>query len=125
MPCCRWDGTIVERHDKGWTDITVALSSSFLAPQHTSPIYFNDLRRYSMLSAVVGDSLSTRLNHVVVVDDAETAGRQSRVERVERLYRRFVQVAIKPQDSDAIDRASGSVSLNQPGRKQTWSSSSP
>ncbi len=31
-------------------------------------------------------------------------GGQSRVERVERLYRGFIEVAVKPQKSDAINR---------------------
>jgi hypothetical protein len=57
-----------------------------------------------MFRAVVRDGLPTRRNHVVVINDAETPGGQSRVERVERLYRGFVEVAIKPQYSDAINR---------------------
>src|SRR5271169_5010749 len=78
--------------------------SSLLAPQHTSPIDLNDLRGHSMFRAVVGDSLLTRLHRVVVINDAETPGGQSRVERIERLYRGFIEVAIKPQYSDAINR---------------------
>ncbi len=57
-----------------------------------------------MLRAVVRDSLPTRFEDVVIINNAETPGGQSRVERVERLYRRFVKVAIKPQYSDAFDR---------------------
>jgi hypothetical protein len=41
-----------------------------------------------MFRAVIRDSLPTRLSHVVI-NDAETPGGQSRVERVERLYRGF------------------------------------
>src|SRR5271155_3031174 len=78
--------------------------SLLLAPQHTTPVYVNDLRGYSMFRAVVGDSLPTRHKVVVVINDAETPGGQSRVERIERLYRGFIEVAIKPQYSDAIDR---------------------
>ena len=78
--------------------------SSLLAPQHTSPVYFNDLRGHSVFRAVVRDGLPTRFKRVVVINYAETPGRQPRVERVERLYRRFVEVAIKPQYGDAFDR---------------------
>src|SRR6476660_7975009 len=78
--------------------------SSRLAPEHTSPVYFNDLLGYPMCRTVIRDSLPTRFNRVVVINDAETPGRHSRVERVERLYRGFVEVAIKPQYSDAINR---------------------
>ena len=79
-----------------------------------------------MFRAVVGDSLPTRLQIVVVVNDAETPGGQSRVEGFERLYRGFVEVAINPQSSDVFGfGALCRVSLNQPGRKRTWSSSSP
>src|SRR5271169_2176574 len=78
--------------------------SLLLAPQHTTPVYVNDLRGYSMFRAVVGDSLPTRHEVAVVINDAETPGGQSRVERVERLYRGFIEVAIKPQYSDAINR---------------------
>jgi hypothetical protein len=35
--------------------------SSLLAPQHTTPVYVNDRRRYSMFRAVVRDSFPTRL----------------------------------------------------------------
>ncbi len=44
------------------------------APQHTTPIDVNDVRGYSMLRAVVGDSLLTSLYGMVVIDDAETPG---------------------------------------------------
>jgi hypothetical protein len=50
--------------------------SSLLAPQHTTPIYVNDLRGYSMFRAVVRDSFPTRIIHVVVITDAETSGGQ-------------------------------------------------
>jgi len=63
-----------------------------------------------MFCAVVRDSLPTRLKHVVI-NDAKTPGGQSRVERVERLYRGFVEVAVNPQYSDAINRGIV-VSLN-------------
>ncbi len=64
-----------------------------------------------MSRAVISDSLLTRLHRKVVIDDAETPGGQSRVERVERLYRGFVEVAVNPQYSDAINRGIV-VSLN-------------
>jgi hypothetical protein len=90
--------------------------SSLLAPKHTIAVYVNDLRGYSMFRAVVRDSLPTRLNHVVI-NDAETPGGQSRVERVERLYRGFVEVAVKPQHSDAINRGIGQR-VFEPARKK-------
>ena len=45
-----------------------------LAPQHSSPVYVNDLRGYAMFRAVVGDSLLTCLHRLVVINDAETPG---------------------------------------------------
>src|ERR1700752_4629065 len=69
-----------------------------------------------MFRAVVGDGFPTRRNFVVI-DDAETPGGQSRVERVERLYRGFVKVAVKPQYSDAINRGIGQR-VFEPARKK-------
>ena len=40
----------------------------------------------------------------VVINDAETPKDQSQVERVERLHRGFVEITVKPQYSDAINR---------------------
>ena len=70
-----------------------------------------------MFRAVVGDSLPTRRDRVVVINDAETPGGQSRVERVERLYRGFVEITIKPQYSDAINRGIGQR-VFEPARKK-------
>jgi hypothetical protein len=59
-----------------------------------------------MFRAVVRDSLPTRLNRVVVINDAETPGGQSRVERVERLYRGFdVVIPSMVCDSGALKDA--------------------
>ena len=70
-----------------------------------------------MFRAVVGDSLPTRFDRVVVINDAETPGGQPRVERVERLYRGFVEITVKPQYSDAINRGIGQR-VFEPARKK-------
>lgn len=58
-----------------------------------------------MFGAIVRDSLLARVNCMVIVYDAEAAGRQFRIERIERLNRGFVEVAIQPQDSNAVYRS--------------------
>jgi hypothetical protein len=49
----------------------------------------------------------TRGDPAVVVDDREAAGRPLVVERGERIHRRFVQVAVKAQHGEALDRFAG------------------
>ena len=57
-----------------------------------------------MLRAVIGDSLLACLHRQVIIDNAKAPGRQSRIQRVERLNRGFIQVAIQSQNRDAVDR---------------------
>ena len=69
-----------------------------------------------MFRAVFRHGVPTPLKHIVI-NDAETPGGQSRVERVERFQRGFVEVAIKPQQSDAINRGIGQR-VFEPARKK-------
>src|ERR1700753_2524498 len=77
--------------------------AQLLAPEHSAAVDVHNLRGDSVFGAVISDSLPAVMK-LVIVNDAKAARRQSRVEPVQRLNRRFIQVTIETQYRGRLER---------------------
>ena len=76
---------------------------SLATPVHRAVVDADELVVDAVLVAVLVDRLAALLELVVVVDDAEAAALQLRVQRDERVDRRRVEVAVEAEERDLLD----------------------